>query len=230
MRIWRVLHKDADEEAAPQVSFQPAAQPTTRRHVHHLCFSPDSTLVAWAQYDWAIGDGTVHVWDLENGREIPGLGSRLFGNAVHSLAFFPDSERLIFLNEDRFVEVWDTTEGKTKASFAAVGKNDGAGGTSTAHVKLSPCGRWLAASSISGQGLDLWDIKSQKLVMALPAESGNVWCIAWSPDGRLLAVSTSSGGLAIWDLREIRSQLDELGLDWCDHPTGRRANAAVSLR
>ena len=38
--------------------------------------------------------------------------------------------------------------------------------------------------------------------------------LALSPDGRHLAVSLDAQRLQVWDLAEVRRQLDELGLDW----------------
>ena len=57
-------------------------------------------------------------------------------------------------------------------------------------------------------------MESQKLIGALPEGTATVWCLAWSPDRQRLAVGFSDGGLVIWNLPEIRSQLRELGLDW----------------
>jgi WD40 repeat protein len=49
-------------------------------------------------------------------------------------------------------------------------------------------------------------------VVTLPPETGDVWSLAWSPDGRRLAVGLSDGGLAVWDLDEVRARLAEFGL------------------
>jgi hypothetical protein len=38
--------------------------------------------------------------------------------------------------------------------------------------------------------------------------------MAWSPDKSLLAVGSSHGGLAIWNLPRIKSELSRIGLGW----------------
>jgi WD40 repeat protein len=82
------------------------------------------------------------------------------------------------------------------------------------HIGLSPDGRWLAASSVSGRGVNIWDTGTGKRLVALPEETGSVWCLAWSLDGRRLAVSRSNGHLAVWNLPSIRKQLADLGVGW----------------
>jgi hypothetical protein len=38
--------------------------------------------------------------------------------------------------------------------------------------------------------------------------------LAWGPKRELLAVGSYDGQLAIWNLRKIKAQLDEIGLGW----------------
>ena len=48
----------------------------------------------------------------------------------------------------------------------------------------------------------------------LAEDRGTVWSMAWSPDKSLLAVGSSHGGLAIWNLPRIKSELSRIGLGW----------------
>jgi WD40 repeat protein len=100
------------------------------------------------------------------------------------------------------------------SSFPATGKDDGFGGSYAMHIGLSPDGHWLATSSVTGRGVNIWDTASGQLVVPLPEEKHVVWCLAWNPDGRHLAVSRSNGALAVWDLASVRRQLSELGMEW----------------
>jgi hypothetical protein len=38
--------------------------------------------------------------------------------------------------------------------------------------------------------------------------------LAFSPDGRFLAVSVNQRHMQVWDLVEVRRQLGSIGLDW----------------
>ena len=48
----------------------------------------------------------------------------------------------------------------------------------------------------------------------MPEEQAVIYCFAWSPNREHLAVGYSDGGLAIWDLVQMKAQLDEIGLGW----------------
>ena len=58
----------------------------------------------------------------------------------------------------------------------------------------------------------LYDLEAGRPAYALPAEGGDVWGLAFSPDGTLLAVGLSDGGVALWDLEQVRARLAEFGL------------------
>jgi WD40 repeat protein/tRNA A-37 threonylcarbamoyl transferase component Bud32 len=210
--IWHIV--DETEGSGNEVSFEFVRQPTTN-YLRHVCFSPDNKLLAWAEgSNKRRGPVTVHVWDLIYSRELPAPQSRLF-SSIESLAFFPDSRRLAFFNEDRIVEVWDVIDRQKKFLLLGEEREKIAEGTYNSHLSLSPNGRWLAADSISGRAVNLWDTQSRKLLLSLPEQQDStIPCMAWSPDNNLLAVARSDGMLAIWNLESIRLQLGQLGLDW----------------
>ncbi|MHC4507780.1 MAG: protein kinase domain-containing protein [Planctomycetota bacterium] len=212
LAIWHLV--DDTEGSGGDLSFEFVRQLTTN-FLRHVCFSPNNQLLAWAEgLNKNYGPVTVHVWDLINSRELPAPPSRLF-SSVESLAFFPDSRRLAFFNEDRIVEVWDVVDRQKEFLLLGEEREKIAGGTYNNHLSLSPHGRWLAADSISGRAVNLWDTQSRKLLLSLPEQQDStIPGLAWSPDNNLLAVARSDGMLAIWNLESIRSQLGQLRLDW----------------
>jgi len=212
LAIWRIV--DDTEGSGSEVSFEFVRQPTTN-FLRHICFSPNNQLLAWAEgFIKSYAPVTVRVWDLMNSRELPAPSSQLF-SSVESLAFFPDSRRLAFFNEDRIVEVWDVIDRQKKFLLLGEEREKIGGGTYNNHLSLSPHGRWLAADSISGRAVNLWDTQSRKLLLSLPEQQDStIPGLAWSPDNNLLAVARSDGMLAIWNLESIRSQLGQFGLDW----------------
>jgi tetratricopeptide (TPR) repeat protein len=54
---------------------------------------------------------------------------------------------------------------------------------------------------------------SGREVFTLPPEGSDIWCLAWAPDGKKLAVGLSDGGVAVWDLEQVRARLAEFGFD-----------------
>ena len=173
----------------------------------HVTFSPDGRLFGWADKKG------VHVWDLETGRERPSPTSQPF-NPIQNLSFLPDSRRVVFVTRDRWAEVWDTETGHKVKTFDAAGPGDKSAGTYNCNVELSPDGRWLAVNSLSGRGINIWDLEAGKLRLALPEESAAIWRLAWAPDSIRLSASCANGNIVTWDLREVRLRLGELGLDW----------------
>src|SRR5262249_1084984 len=83
----------------------------------------------------------------------------------------------------------------------------GWGGT----IALSADGTWLAQT---GSSIRIWDLNKKELLLVLPEERSQPWYLAWSPDRKQLAVASSDGSLAIWNMPKIRSQLAEIGLEW----------------
>jgi len=108
--------------------------------------------------------------------------------------------------------VWNVTTGKRVLCFGVPEYLHPSAERLGGHVALSKDGRWFAAES--GRSVTVWDTQSRKLLLKLPEEPGTIWSLAWSPDGKLLAVGTSVGGPVIWNISKIRSQLAQLGLDW----------------
>ncbi len=69
------------------------------------------------------------------------------------------------------------------------------------------------AATNPAHAIVLYDVTAGREIFSLPAEGSEVWGLAWSPDGGRLAVSLSDGGLALWDLEQVRARLTEFGID-----------------
>ena len=148
----------------------------------------------------------VHLWDLANRREVPHRGPELlsgFGN----LSFRPGGRELAFVTSRGIGEAWDTAAGTRAFSLG----DDGAFASPTSSI--SPGGHWFAGES-TPTGVALWDLGRRELAFSLRDERSPVWSHAWSSDERRLAIGLSDGGLCIWDLQQVLSRLDELGLGW----------------
>jgi WD40 repeat protein len=106
------------------------------------------------------------------------------------------------------IEVRHATDGRLLGSF---GRKELIQGLSI-HTALSPDGAWLAVGG--DQAATVWDLNKRELLFALPEGRGTIWSMAWSPDKRLLAVGSSHGGLALWNLPAINSEQSRIGLGW----------------
>jgi WD40 repeat protein/serine/threonine protein kinase len=67
-------------------------------------------------------------------------------------------------------------------------------------VAFSPDGRWLASGDAAGT-IRLWHPETGNLARALVGQVRSVTCLAWSPDGKLLAAGSSDEGVArLWQV------------------------------
>jgi Tol biopolymer transport system component len=145
----------------------------------------DKHSVTWATYSpdgkfLASGgvDGIVRLWDPQEGKEVRRI--TVGDGIVDALGFSPDS-RTIAVGRD-MVRLFNVEDGKEIRKL-------GEGGGRANHVLYSPDGKLLAAClGLQGERVQIWDVGTGKERRALP---GNVWGIAFSPNGHLVATGGS---------------------------------------
>jgi WD40 repeat protein len=166
----------------------------------YVTFSPDGTLLASG-----ASDGVVRLWDLASGEEVDSLTISETGGGVNSIAFSPDGKTLIACTWDwgANVALWDL------ARDVAIGVGLEGHKNEAFSVAFSPTGEVAASSAWDGT-IIFWNPKtgealSEPLTEVSPDEgssfrSNDIWSIAFSPDGRLLASGRGGGDILIWDV------------------------------
>ncbi len=48
--------------------------------------------------------------------------------------------------------------------------------------------------------MTLWDVAGKKASQTLPKLKSSVWSVAFSPDGKLLAIGSHNDSLKLWDV------------------------------
>jgi serine/threonine protein kinase/WD40 repeat protein len=202
LAIWSV--QEADRGARP--TLQEISGPRGQ-NVTSFCFSPAGTRLAWVSAGpQEFGGHTVHLWDLQKSKALPGPTSYL-ANFRHALAFSPDGAHLTFINDQEEVEVWNVDRNQQAYCFGHEDIKQGSW-----EVALSADGAWLALGC--SPTVTIWDTATRKLLLALPDEHSLIPSMAWGPERELLAVATCGGEIGIWNIPIIRAELAELGLDW----------------
>jgi WD40 repeat protein/serine/threonine protein kinase len=204
LTIWRITRRDTETNTQPSIELQQAVH-LPGRSSWYLRISPDSKLLAWVDRT-----NSICLWDLQSGRDIPFAAPPLL-NGWHNLAFYPDSRHLAFISQSGTAEVWDLNGGRARVLGPA-------GAFQAFHVAASRDGRWLAADR-SPSAITVWNGMDEKGLFSLPEEASPIWSVAWSPEADRLALGLSDGGVVVWNLGQVRNQLDSLGLGWRDAPS-----------
>jgi WD40 repeat protein len=156
--------------------------------VRSLAFSPDNQTLAAGD-----GDGGVCLWATATGKPLHRLRGGKGG--VRALAFSPDGKVLAAASngpDDHTLRLWDPATGKLLHRIER-------GYCDTSSVAFSPDGRMAAVAS-GEQAVAVWEVATGGKRFPLPKQRGwCVRCVAFSPDGNLLAVGVDNA-VCLWSL------------------------------
>jgi WD40 repeat protein len=158
------------------------------RAVISVEYSPDGSRVLTGS-----DDGSVRLWDPRSGNELACLSGRT--NGPVKACFAANGSLVVVAGEaDQNVHVYDA-RGKHLRS------HDGAGHC----VACDRAGRWMV--TVGRKQLRIHDQASGKLLGKAEKLEKFPICLAVSPDGRYLAVSTHDQRLELWELPSRRRTL-----------------------
>jgi WD40 repeat protein len=170
--------------------------------VRFCAVSPDGRWVATGSHSNLAAVG-AKVWDARSGKHLADL-------PVSGLvAFSPDSKWLLTSNGG--ARIWRT--GTWQQGPALGGPSSGSFGVFT------PDGELLALSDVPSVVRLVRTATGKEVARLTAPEQTRLAPQCFTPDGsRLITKGIESEALHIFDLRAIREQLRELGLDWSDEP------------
>ncbi|MDC3954402.1 WD40 repeat domain-containing protein [Polyangium jinanense] len=146
-------------------------------------FSPDGKTLAIP-----FTDDKVRLWEIEKRRVTATLGGK--GGPIWQTAFSRDGKTFAVATDKGGVQIWDPRSGALKKTIQVDAEDP-------AHtIALSPDGSLLAADNLAG--ISVWDAKTGSVRTKLE-EIVYFGDVAFSPDGRRLAVDCSPGPVCVVD-------------------------------
>jgi WD40 repeat protein/serine/threonine protein kinase len=160
----------------------------------HGLLSPDTKFIAVAFQD------TLGLWDVVTGQPV-GLPLPAHNPAVFGWAFSQDSKTLATADGE-LIRLWDVSTGQR------VGQPLDVYSSNLREITFSPDGRTLATGDCRGpvarvgcsEGeIQLWDLATNQPIF-LFGHTGEVFTLAFSPDGTMLVSGSQDTTLRVWDI------------------------------
>ncbi|HEY7425903.1 MAG TPA: sigma-70 family RNA polymerase sigma factor [Gemmataceae bacterium] len=181
------------------------------RSVQCLAFAPDGkTLASGSGALGVTRDLTVHLWDVQSGREINCAGEG-HQTGICSIMFTPDGQDIVSSSWDGSIRVWDADAGKQRRQLLPVG-DELLHGSSTGDIAstVSPDGKtFLSVASNQTESnfsvkVRRWDRESSRELRGWFQEFATrlPHALAISPDGKTVVctvLSAAPGQGYLWE-------------------------------
>jgi RNA polymerase sigma factor (sigma-70 family) len=155
-----------------------------RGNIYSLAYSPDGNLIATGSS--MSGEASVAVWEAATGRQVrlwPG-----HAHVVRSVAFSPDSQRLVTIGGDAAVHVFEVASGKELLRLAP---------ESSEKACFTPDGSTVLVASKNL--VRRWFVNTGQELAPFRGHEKSIFNMAIAPDGSAMATCAMDGTVRLWD-------------------------------
>ncbi|MBZ0189038.1 MAG: WD40 repeat domain-containing protein, partial [Candidatus Obscuribacterales bacterium] len=134
------------------------------------------------------------------------IAHKRMSTSINVLVFSPDGMILASGGDNQYIKLWDVSSGRERHSLDK---------TNTSALAFTPDGKTLAGGT-SDYSIKFWDVASGRdLSTSTPApfepgplrgytvfrgHSDTIWCLAFSPNGKLLASGSGDHLIRLWNV------------------------------
>ncbi|MHC5111404.1 MAG: protein kinase domain-containing protein [Planctomycetota bacterium] len=181
----------ADSQTGTTLLSRPLCEETERWP--RLAWSPDGATIATCHEV----KGVLRLWDATNLEPIRQWPLGHLGPTT-SVAFSPDSRRIVTAAYNGIARIWDSTTGTLVHELSGRGK-------SLLSARYSPDGRRIATGGYD-KFVWLWDAQTFEPVARLGGHEAYIFWLAWRADSQMLVSGSGDHTVRIWDTQTLRDR------------------------
>ncbi|PHS06951.1 MAG: hypothetical protein COA78_13840 [Blastopirellula sp.] len=165
--------------------------------INHVAWSPDNTMIAatgastWSDdNEYLQYAGWLHLFNASTGEKLTALQVGKNRVRASSIAWSPDSSRIVAGTVDGLCEIFDTQTHR-KLSHQSIHRID------VTSLSWHPDNSRIASGS-KDRTVAVWDIESGEVLLRFKVDAA-VEHVEWSPDGQILGAKDATGKFHVWD-------------------------------
>jgi WD40 repeat protein/serine/threonine protein kinase len=164
--------------------------------VWSVAVSPDGKQIASSSFD-----RTMRLWNADTGA--PLHRPRRHPSQVYLIVFNRDGTRLASISRDRTARIWDASTAQQLRTFRSPNEH-------LFGVTFSPDGNYLLVDDVGGKhireeenhAIAVWDANASddepRVVGIVGRHAEDIWCLKFSPNGKLLASASNDNKVKLW--------------------------------